>query len=110
NLKPANPQSSVNKLPPWLFPSPGQPPLRDDYDVNTGIASAAFAAGGTVDQVIAYYGQLLASRGFPTGAPLSQPNSKIVSGRNASAVVSVIAHTPFRNPAGGTEIMVTYAP
>jgi hypothetical protein len=110
NLKPANPQAGLTKLPSWLFPSPGQTPLRDHYDVNTGIASATFAAGGTADQLIAYYVQLLASKGFPTSAPLGQPNSKIVSGKNASAAVSVIVNTPFRNPAGGTEIMVTYAP
>ncbi len=110
NLKPANPQAGLSKLPSWLSPSPGQAPLRDNFDVNSGIASATFAAGGTVDQVVAYYAQLLASKGFLTSAPLGQPNSKIVSGKNASATVSVIVNTPFRNPTGGTEIMVTYAP
>ena len=73
NLKPANPQAGLSKLPSWLFPSPGQAPLRDHFDVNTGIASATFAAGGTVDQVVAYYAQLLASKGFPTSAPLVSP-------------------------------------
>lgn len=110
NLKAANPQAGEVKLPAWLFPSPGQAPLRSNYDVRTGISSATFASGGTVDQVVAYYGQLLASKGFPGGGPLGHPNSKIISGKNVSATISVTVNTPFRNPNGGTEIMITHAP
>ena len=110
NLKPANPQAGEGKLPTWLFPSPGQTPLRSNYDARTGIASATFASGGTVDQVVAYYGQLLASKGYATGAPMGQPTSKIVSGKNVGAAISVMVGVPFRNPTGGSEFTVTYAP
>jgi hypothetical protein len=109
NLKPANPQAGEGKLPAWLFPSPGQAPTRSHYDALTGIASATFASGGTVDQVVAYYKQLLESKGYTAGAPLGQPNSKIVSGKNASAAISIMAAVPFRQTSG-TEFMVTYAP
>jgi len=110
NLKPANPQAGEVKLPAWLFPAPGQTPLRSNYDARTGIASATFASGGTVDQVVAYYGQLLASKGYTTGAPMGQPTNKIVSGKNAAATVSIMVGVPFRNPSGGSEFTVTYAP
>jgi len=110
NLKPANPQAGQVKLPAWLYPTPGQAPLRSNYDARTGIASAVFASGGTVDQVVAYYGQLLASKAYTTGAPMGSPTSKIVSGKNASATISVSVGVPFRNPAGGAEFTVTYAP
>jgi hypothetical protein len=110
NLKPANPQAGEVKLPAWLFPTPGQAPLRSNYDARTGIASATFASGGTVDQVVTYYGQLLASKGYTTGAPMGQPTSKIVSGKNAAAAISVMVGVPFRNPAGGVEFTVTFAP
>lgn len=86
NLKPANPQAGAVKLPAWLYPSPGHAPLRSNYDANTG-----FASGGTVDQVVAYYGQLLASKAYTTGPPLGSATSKIVSGKGALASVSVIA-------------------
>lgn len=105
-LKPANPQAGTVKLPAWLFPSPGQTPLRSNYDANTGIATAAFASGGTVDQIVTYYRQLFASKGYTTGAPMGSPTSKIVSGKSASAAVSVIAN-PTRT--GATEFTVTYA-
>src|SRR5690242_19341986 len=85
NLKPANPQAGAEKLPVWLYPSPGQTPLRSNYDARTGITSATFASGGTVDQVVGYYGQLLASKGYPGGQPMGTAASKIVSGKNASA-------------------------
>jgi hypothetical protein len=107
NLKPANTQAGAVKLPAWLYPSPGQAPVRSNYDANTGIASTAFASGGTVDQVAAYYGQLLASKGYTTGPPMGPPTSKIVSGKGADASVSVIVN-PAR--AGGVEFTVTYAP
>jgi hypothetical protein len=110
NLKPANPKAGEVKLPAWLFPTPGQTPLRANYDARTGIASASFASGGTVDQVIAYYQQLFASKGYITGTPLGSPTSKIMSGKNASAVISVSAGVPSRSPAGGAEFTVTYAP
>jgi hypothetical protein len=110
NLKPANPQAGEVKLPAWLFPAPGQTPLRSNYDARTGIASATFASSGTVDQVVAYYGQLLASKGYATGAPMGQPSSKIVSGKNAGAAISIMVGVPFRNPTGGSEFTVTYAP
>jgi hypothetical protein len=110
NLKPANPQAGEVKLPAWLYPTPGQAPLRSNYDARTGIASAALASGGTVDQVVAFYQQLLASKGYTTGAPLGSPTNKIVSGKNASAAISVTVGVPFRNPAGGAEFTVTYAP
>jgi hypothetical protein len=110
NLKAANPQAGEVKLPAWLYPSPGQVPMRANYDVRTGIASATFASGGTVDQVVAYYGQLLASKGYTTGAPMGQPTSKIVSGKNPAAAISVMAGVPFRNKSGGSEITVTFAP
>jgi hypothetical protein len=108
NLKPANPQAGATRLPAWLLPSPGQAPLRSDYDADRGIASAVFASSGTVDQVVVYYGQLLASKGYTTGPPLGSP-TKIVSGKGAVASVSVLA-SPARNPAGGAEFTVTYAP
>jgi len=107
NLKPANPQAGAVKLPAWLYPSPGQTPLRSDYDANTGIATAAFASGGTAGQVLTYYGQLLASKGYTTGAVL--PTSRMVSGSSAAASISVMAG-PARNPASGSEFTVTYAP
>jgi hypothetical protein len=107
NLKPANPQPGAVKLPAWLFPSSGLAPLRSTYDPNTGIASATFASGSTVDQVVAYYGQLLASKGYTTGAPMGSPTSKIVSGKGAAATVSVMA-SPART--GGVEFTITYAP
>jgi hypothetical protein len=69
NLKPANPQAGEVKLPAWLYPSPGQAPLRSNYDVRTGIASAAFSSGSTVDQVVTYYGQLLTSKAIRRGRP-----------------------------------------
>jgi hypothetical protein len=107
NLRPANPQIGEVKLPAWLFPSPsGQMPLRSHYDPNSGIAEATFASGGTVDQIVTYYGQLLASKSYTTGAPMGQP-TKIVSGKNAAAVISVMA-SPARS--GGTEFTVTFAP
>ncbi len=104
NLKPVNPQAGAVKLPVWLYPSPGQVPLRSNYDVNTGITSAAFASGGTVDQVVAYYRQLLASKGYVTGPPLRA--SKMISGKGPAASVSVMASPA----AGGAEFTVTYAP
>ena len=110
NLKPANAQAGAEKLPSWLYPSPGQAPLRSNYDARTGITSAVFASGGTVDQVLAYYQQLLASKRFTTGSPMGSPTSKIVSGKNASATISVLAGVPFRNSTGGSEFTVTYAP
>jgi hypothetical protein len=85
-------------------------PLRANYDVRTGISSATFAGGGTVDQTVAYYAQLFASQGFVAGAPLGQPNSKIVSGKNASGTISVMVGVPFRSAQGGVEITVTLAP
>jgi hypothetical protein len=108
-LKPANPEANVTKLPAWLFPSPGQAPLRSNYDPNTGIASAAFASTGTVDQIVAYYGQLMASKGYATGPlpPPGPPTTRILSGKGAGATISVLA-SPAR--AGGTEFTVTYAP
>ena len=110
NLKPANPKAGDVKLPSWLYPYAGAVPVRANYDVRTGIASATFAAGGTVDQVVAYYGQLYASKGFVSSGPLGQPNSKIISGKNASGNVSAMVGVPFRNPQGGVEITVTFAP
>ena len=110
NLKPANPQAGATKLPAWLYPSPGQAPIRSNYDARTGITSAVFASGGTVDQVVAYYGQLLASKGYTGGTPMGSPTSKIVSGKNASGTISVTASVPLRNPAGGSEFTVTFAP
>lgn len=110
NLKPANPQAGQVKLPAWLYPYAGAVPVRGNYDVRTGISSATFAGGGTVDQSVAYYAQLLASQRFATGAPMGQPNSKIVSGKNASGTVSVMVGVPFRNPQGGVEITTTFAP
>ncbi len=108
-LEPANPQASVTKLPAWLFPYSGQAPLRANYDPNSGIATAAFASSGSVEQVVAYYGQLLASKGYVTGAPMGSPASRIVSGKGAGAAISVLA-SPARNPAAGAEFTVTYAP
>ncbi|HEV8145676.1 MAG TPA: hypothetical protein VGP79_04820 [Bryobacteraceae bacterium] len=110
NLKPANPQAGAKKLPEWLYPSPGQEPIRSSYDARTGIASAVFASGGTVDQVVAYYGQLLKSKGYAGGTPMGSPTSKMISGKSASGTISVTASVPFRNPAGGTEFTVTLAP
>src|SRR5579862_6908439 len=52
NLKPANPQAGEVKLPAWLYPSPGQAPVRSSYDARSGIASATFASSGAVDQVV----------------------------------------------------------
>jgi hypothetical protein len=110
NLKPANPQAGEVKLPAWLYPFAGAVPLRANYDVRSGISSATFAGGGTVEQSVAYYAQLLASKGFATGTPLGSPTSKIVSGKNAYGTVSVMVGVPFRNPQGGVEITTTYAP
>jgi hypothetical protein len=107
-LKPANSQASAMKLPAWLSPTPGQVPLRSNYDPNTGIASAAFASGGSVDEIIAYYGQLLASKGYSTGAPMGT-GTKIVSGKGSGATISVLAN-PSRTPGAGSEFTVTYAP
>jgi hypothetical protein len=110
NLKPANPEANATKLPAWLFPSPGQAPLRANFDPNTGIASAVFASTGSVDQIIAYYGQLLASKSYTTGPlpPPGPPATRILSGKGAAATISVLA-SPARN-AAGAEFTVTYAP
>ena len=106
SLKPADPQSGENHFPAWLYPYQGAVPSRAHYDVRTGIASAYFAGGGTIDKIVAYYGQLFRSRGFVSGAPMGSASSKIVSGKNASGNVSVIA-SMFR---GEMTIQVTFAP
>jgi len=90
NLKPANPQAGAIKFPTWLNPYQGAMPKRANYDVRTGISSAYFDSGGTVDQVIGYYMELFRSNGFTTGPPMGGA-SRIVSGKSASGTVSVIA-------------------
>jgi hypothetical protein len=106
NLTPANPQAGEVKLPAWLFPYQGAVPVKSNYDVRTGIAEATFAAGGTVDQITTYYDQLFRSRGLSTSGAMGNPNSKIISGKNASGNISVMANN-FR---GAIEIRVTFAP
>ncbi len=110
NLKPANPQPGQSKLPAWLYPYAGAVPLRAEYDVNSRMSSATFAGGGTVDQSVAYYAQLLASQGFVTSAPLGSPTSKIISGKNATGLVSVMVGIPPRTPEGAVQMTVTFKP
>jgi hypothetical protein len=105
NLKPANPQAGAIKFPTWLTPYPGATPKRANYDVRTGISSAYFDSGGTVDEAIGYYLQLFRSNGFTAGQPMGGA-SKIVSGKNASGTVSAIASVVR----GVVEIQVTFAP
>lgn len=111
NLKPANPQAGGIKLPAWLYPFAGAQPVRPDYDVNTGMASASFATGGTVEQTAAYYAQLFASKGFTGGSPMGSPNSRIVSAKNVGALVSALVTSPPFGPQAGTvQVKVTYLP
>src|SRR2546427_4141123 len=105
NLTPANPQAGEIKFPAWLNPYQGSVPKRAHYDVRTGISSAYFDSGGTVDEVMSYYTELFRSRGFTSGGPMGSA-SKIVSGKNASGTVSVIASVVR----GAVEIQVTFAP
>jgi hypothetical protein len=106
NLKPADPQAGENNLPAWLYPYAGAAPLRANYDVRTGIASANFSSGGTVDQIVAYYAQLFRSRGYVTSGPMGSANSRVVSGKNAAGNVSTIVSS-FR---GEISVRVTFAP
>ena len=106
NLKAADPEAGENHLPAWLYPYRGAVPRRAHYDVRTGIAEAHFSAGGTVDEVVAYYGQLFRSRGYASGAPMSSATARIVSGKHASGSVSAIVSV-FR---GDMNIQVTFAP
>ena len=106
NLKPADPQAGEHHLPAWLFPYQGAVPTRAHFDVRTGIASATFASGGTVEEAAAYYGQLFRSRGYVSSGAMGSATSKIVSGKNATGAVSVIA-SMFR---GEVAIQVTFAP
>jgi hypothetical protein len=105
NLKPANPQAGAIKFPAWLKPHQGAVPKLANYDARTGISEAYFDSGGTVDQVMQYYTELFRSNGFTSGAPMGRV-SKIVSGKNASGTVSVIASMVR----GVVEIHVTFAP
>ena len=105
NLKPANPQAGAVHFPAWLNPYAAAVPKRTNYDVRTGISSAYFDSGGTVDQVIGYYSELFRSRGFTSGRPMGQA-SRIVSGKNASGTVSAIVSVVR----GVTQIQVTFAP
>jgi hypothetical protein len=105
NLKPANPQAGAIHFPTWLNPYSGAVPKRANYEVRTGISSAYFDSGGTVDGVIAYYAELFRSRGYTSGRPMGRA-SVIVSGKNASGTVSAIASVVR----GVTQIQVTFAP
>jgi hypothetical protein len=106
NLKPANPQAGEVKLPAWLYPFPEAAPLRANYDVRTGIATATFRSGGTPDQIAAYYDQLFRSKGFHSDGPMGNGANRIVGGKSASGAVSA-SMTVFR---GNMELTVTYAP
>jgi hypothetical protein len=111
NLKPANPQAGESKLPAWLFPYAGAQPTRPEYDVQTGMASASFATGGTVEQTVAYYAQLFASKGFAGGSPMGSPTSRIVSARKAGGLVSALVTSPPFGPQAGTvQLKVTNLP
>jgi hypothetical protein len=105
NLKPANPQAGALHFPAWLNPYSGAVPKRANYDARTGISSAYFDSGGSVDQVIAYYSNLFRSRGYTSGRPMGRA-SVIVSGKNASGTVSAIASVVR----GVTQVHVTFAP
>jgi hypothetical protein len=106
NLKPADPQAGEVKLPAWLYPFPGAAPIRANYDVRTGIASATFGSGGTPDQIAAYYDQLFRSKGLHSDGPMGSGASRIVSGKSTAGAVSV-SISVFR---GNLELTVTYAP
>jgi hypothetical protein len=111
NLKPANPQAGGIKLPAWLYPFASAQPLHPEFDVNTGMASATFATGGTVEQTVTYYAQLFASKGFAGGSPLGSSNSRIVSAKNGGGLVSaMVTSPPFGPQAGTVQVKVTYLP
>ena len=105
NLKPADPKAGTIHFPAWLNPYPSAVPKRTNYDARTGISSAYFVSGGTVEQVITYYSELFRSRGYTSGRPMGRA-SLIVSGKNASGAVSAIVS----GVRGVTQIQVTFAP
>jgi hypothetical protein len=110
NLKAANAQAGQQHLPAWLAPYAGAVPVRSNYNAETGTSSATFQGGGDTAQVANYYYQLLQSKGFTSSAPMGQGKNLIVSGKNASGVISVMVNVPFRGSPGMVDIIATYAP
>jgi hypothetical protein len=110
NLKPANAQAGQQHLPAWLAPYSGAVPVRADYDARTGISSATFQTGGDTAQVASYYQQLLQSRGYISNGPMGRGKNLLVSVRNASGTISVMANVPFRGQQGTVEVVATYSP
>jgi hypothetical protein len=88
DLKPV--ARAEGKLSSWLFPSPGAVPAASNYNVERRIASATFHVGGTPEQVVAYYVQLLRSQRLSVSDPLrSRAGGTQITGYNTAKTITV---------------------
>jgi hypothetical protein len=95
------------KMPVWLYPQPGAQAYDARFDPISGIATATFYCGGTVDEVADYYLQVMRSRGMRTSQTPGMRNIGLNLSGNSQPVAVSISVAPKN---GSVEVRVTHTP
>ena len=98
---------SPDWLPAWLYPTPQAQPTGAAYDIASGVASARFACGGTVDQTIAFYTQVIGGHGFRVSTQRLPGNrgAQLTGTGDAGTVGAIV-----ESRSGVVQAQVSYAP
>jgi hypothetical protein len=98
-MTPAVPSNVAGELPVWLYPSPGATPSRPIESLGANHLAAWFRVGGTPEQSLAYYSQLLSSRGWHVGSTKNSVSA------DTDAEYTSVTTSSLR---GSLEIRITY--
>jgi hypothetical protein len=106
-LRPVSETSIAAMLPKWLYPGAGFKPSRPSWDPISGIVRGTFAAGGSVEQISAFYDQALRSQGLRVSTlPYKGSPGLQMTGSGPATTVTV----QIQPQAGSIQIITTYAP
>ncbi len=107
SLKLVSASVSADWLPAWLYPNPQAQPANASYDLASGAGSARFTCGGTADQTIAFYTQVIGGHGFRVSTQtLPENRGAQLTGLSDAAVVGAIVESR----SGVVQVQVSYTP
>jgi hypothetical protein len=98
--------ANASKLPAWLYPAAGAQPTVAHFDVDSGIAEATFACGGSAEQIAAYYAQVMREHGMRVSTSPGLGGGINLTGTSAPVAVSI----GIAARAGAFEVRITHAP